>query len=344
MSNSLKDDEKILSPAFLEEIKRIRKERGISVEEIAEKTNIKVAHIRAIEDGDLNRLPGGPYNRAFIRSISEYLGIDTKPYERKAEPNEFIKERQVKLELGRPNASMPSKVTIIGCLFVIFVFYSMFYGPRASKKEKIDNAIETYHEQLTEKAEEKIELAKTEEEKDIIKTELQAKITDETGLLQQISQTSPIKVSPIKTETESYVDKELVITLLALNNVKVAVKDVYGKVLLNRELEKSEAIMLNGAEQYFMATSNINNLEIYLDGVQIRDTSKIQKQGSTFIFRTEGMVGIAESQPIASQITTTIAQPTAAGNEVKPATNEPVEKAVIKNEDQPQNNTQGTGR
>lgn len=335
MSNTLKDDEKILSPGFLEEMKRIREQRGISIEEIAEKTNIKAAYIRAIENGDLARLPGGPYNRAFIRSISEYLGIDTKPYERKPEPNEFIKERQVKLELGRPNASMPSKVTIIACLFTIFVLYSVFYGPRVSKNEKIENAVEDFKEVKIEEAEQKIEAAKTEEEKANIQAELQAKITDETGLLQKIPQDSPIKVSPIKMETQSYVDKELVITLLALNKVKVAVKDIYGKVLLNRELDKSEAVMLNGAEQYYMATSNINNLEIYLDGVQVRDTSKIQKQGSTYIFRTEGMVGVAESQPISAQIKTTT-QPVAAKTEEK--------AAATKNDDQPQNNPQGAGR
>lgn len=332
MSN-IRDEEKILSPAFLEEIKRVRSERGISIEEIAEKTNIKVAHIRAIEDGDLARLPGGPYNRAFIRSISEYLGIDTKPYERKAEPNEFIKERQVKLELGRPNASMPSKVTVIGCLFVIFVLYSLFYGPRVSKKEKVENAIETYHEQQTEKAEAAIETAKTEEQKEEIKTELQAKLTDDAALLQQI----PL-ISPIKKETEALVNKEMVITLLALQNVKVAVKDSYGKVLLNKEMEKSEAIMLNGSDNYFMATSNIKNLEIYLDGVQIRDINKIQKQGSTYIFKSEEMVEAAEAQPIVKQIPTTKIQPAAKA----PA--QPEAPAAEQNADKTQNNAQGSGR
>jgi cytoskeletal protein RodZ len=182
MNTNRKDEDIILSHEFLEEMKRIREQRGISIEEVAEKTNIKSSYIRAIEEGDLSRLPGGIYNRAFIRSISEFLGINTKPYERKVESDEMIKERQVRVEIGRPlNASMPSKVTIIGCLFVIFVLYSIFYGPRVSKKEQVENAIETYHEQQIEKAEEKMEATQNPQEQVAIQSELQAKITDETG-------------------------------------------------------------------------------------------------------------------------------------------------------------------
>jgi len=330
MNINLKDEEKILSSSFLDEMKRIREERGISIEEIAEKTNIKTSHIRAIEEGDLARLPGGPYNRAFIRSISEYLGIDTKPYERKAEPNEFIKERRVKLELGRPNAGMPSKVTVIGCLLAIFIFYSVFYGPRVSKHERIEREIATIQEDQIKQVEAKIEIAKTEEEKALLQDDLRIKQQEDITLAKNIS-----LLSPIKKETAEYINKELVITFVALEKVRIAVKDTYGKIILNKEMEKSEAVMLNGSEQYYMATSNINLLEIYLDGVQIKDIAKIEKQGNTFILKTEGLVDIAVNQPISGAIVTTKT------NSLSPAT---VSIQAETNADNQKDNPQGKDR
>jgi transcriptional regulator with XRE-family HTH domain len=350
VSNKIKDEEKILSPEFLDEMKRVREQRGISIEEVAEKTNIKASYIRAIEEGDMSRLPGGPYNRAFIRSISEFLGIDTRPFERKVESDEMIKEKQVRIELGRPqNASVPSKLTIIGCLFLIFFLYSVFYGPRTSKKEQIDSAIENYQQQQIEVAQENIEKAKTQEEKDIINTELQAKISDETALIKKIPE-----VSPIKKETEEYVSKELIITLLATDNVKVLVKDFYGKLLLNKEMVANEAVMLNGSEEYSMITDNVNHLEIYLDGVQIRDTKKIERNGRAFVFRAEKLVNIAENQPVVKK--TVISSGDSSLQQAKPAEEAainsnvqqqtPTETApnIAPSADKTQNNPQGSSR
>ncbi len=325
-----KEEETILSPDFLEEIKRIREERGISIEEVAERTNIKTSYIKAIEDGDLTRLPGGIYNRAYIKSVSEFLGISMKPYERKVESDEMIKEKQVRIELGKPlNASMPSKLTIVACLFTIFVLYSVFYGPRVSKKEKVENAIENYQEQQTELAEQQMEKA-TPEQKEIIESELQAKISDTSALIKQIPQ-----VSPIQKDTQKYVENELVITLLAVSDVKVQVKDYFGKILLDKQMAASEAIMLNGSEQYSLVTGDIKNLEVYLDGVQVRDISKIEKSGNAYIFKTEKLVDAAESQPFQKEA------PKAAEPSLKEFTNSPGE---IPNADTTQNNPQGTGR
>ena len=340
MNTSRKDEDIILSHEFLEEMKRIREQRGISIEEVAEKTNIKASYIRAIEEGDLSRLPGGIYNRAFIRSISEFLGINTKPYERKVESDEMIKERQVRVEIGRPlNASMPSKVTIIGCLFVIFVLYSIFYGPRVSKKEQVENAIETYHEQQIEKAEEKMEATQNPQEQVAIQSELQQKLSDDSDLIRQIPQ-----ISPIKKETESSISKELVITLLATKNVKVVVKDYYGKIILNKEMVASEAMMLNGSDEYYMATDNINNLEIYLDGVQIRDVNKIQKQGSAYVFKADSLVGVVEAQPFSKQATIKTEPITTQNSQNLSGAVNPVSGASPQNANPTQNNPQGSGR
>lgn len=291
-----KNEEKILSPDFLDEIKRIREQRGISIEEIAEKTNIKTSYIRAIEDGDLSRLPGGIYNKAFIKSISEFLGVNTKPYERKIDSDQMIKERQVKVELGRPlNASMPSKSTIIACLFLIFILYLIFYGPSQSKQQQINNAVETYKETQIEKAEEKLEATAKPEEKQAITSELQQKIADDSAILRKIPD-----VSPIKKDTQPILQGELVLTIMASANNKIVVKDSYGKIILNKELTPNEAVMLNGSNEYSLATSDIKTLNIYMDGAQINDIQNIPFDGNYYKFSAEQLVGITEKQELKS--------------------------------------------
>jgi len=50
--------------------------RGVSLEEIAAATRISARFLEALEKEQWDRLPGGAFNRGFIRSIARFLGID----------------------------------------------------------------------------------------------------------------------------------------------------------------------------------------------------------------------------------------------------------------------------
>lgn len=50
--------------------------RGVSLEEVSSATRISTKFLEAIESGQWNQLPGGAFNRGFIRSASRYLGLD----------------------------------------------------------------------------------------------------------------------------------------------------------------------------------------------------------------------------------------------------------------------------
>ena len=56
--------------------RREREARGISLEEIAEKTKIGARLLRAIENEQFDRLPGGIFNRSFVRQYARFLGVD----------------------------------------------------------------------------------------------------------------------------------------------------------------------------------------------------------------------------------------------------------------------------
>lgn len=59
-------------------LKQAREERGISLLDLQEATKIQKRYIEAIEKGRFDLLPGSFYTRAFIRSISDYLKLDTE--------------------------------------------------------------------------------------------------------------------------------------------------------------------------------------------------------------------------------------------------------------------------
>jgi cytoskeletal protein RodZ len=64
------------STLFGEHLRREREMRGVSLEEIAAATRINTRFLEAIESERWDQLPGGVFNRGFIRSIARYLGMD----------------------------------------------------------------------------------------------------------------------------------------------------------------------------------------------------------------------------------------------------------------------------
>lgn len=50
--------------------------RGVTLEEISAATRIGARFLRAIEDEKWDQLPGGVFNRGFVRAVARYLGLD----------------------------------------------------------------------------------------------------------------------------------------------------------------------------------------------------------------------------------------------------------------------------
>ena len=62
--------------SFGERLRREREMRGITIEEIAEATKIGSRNLHALEDEKFDLLPGGIFNKGFVRAYSKYLGLD----------------------------------------------------------------------------------------------------------------------------------------------------------------------------------------------------------------------------------------------------------------------------
>jgi cytoskeletal protein RodZ len=59
-----------------QDLKRERELRGISIKEIAESTKINIRFLRALEEDQLDVLPGKFFTRGIIRGYAKYLGLE----------------------------------------------------------------------------------------------------------------------------------------------------------------------------------------------------------------------------------------------------------------------------
>jgi cytoskeleton protein RodZ len=61
---------------FGERLKREREMREVSLKEVTTATRIGPRFLEALENEEWDKLPGGIFNRGFVRSIARYLGLD----------------------------------------------------------------------------------------------------------------------------------------------------------------------------------------------------------------------------------------------------------------------------
>jgi cytoskeletal protein RodZ len=62
--------------AFGRELQQERERRGISLDAVAEATKVASRYLRALESDDFSSLPGGVFNKGFVRSYCRYVGLN----------------------------------------------------------------------------------------------------------------------------------------------------------------------------------------------------------------------------------------------------------------------------
>jgi cytoskeleton protein RodZ len=67
-----------MAASFGEQLRVAREARGITLREISEQTRISTRYLEAIESDDYKRLPGGIFNKSFIKAYAKYIGYDEK--------------------------------------------------------------------------------------------------------------------------------------------------------------------------------------------------------------------------------------------------------------------------
>lgn len=61
-----------------EQLRLAREELHIPLREVSDQTRIQVRYLEAIETNNFDRLPGGIFNRSFVKAYAKYVGIDER--------------------------------------------------------------------------------------------------------------------------------------------------------------------------------------------------------------------------------------------------------------------------
>ncbi len=59
-----------------EKLRQAREERGFTLSEVAEQTRISSLYLESIENDDYRTLPGGIFNKGFVKSYAKFVGIN----------------------------------------------------------------------------------------------------------------------------------------------------------------------------------------------------------------------------------------------------------------------------
>ena len=73
-------DESVSMSTFGERLRRERESRNITLQEMSESTKIAQHCFKLLEDDDFANLPGGLYNKGYIRAYAQFIGLDPEPW------------------------------------------------------------------------------------------------------------------------------------------------------------------------------------------------------------------------------------------------------------------------
>src|SRR6202040_2454234 len=86
---------------FGEKLRQQREQRGISLDAISTVTKISPRMLRAIEDEHFDQLPGGVFNKGFVRAYARQVGLDEE--EAVSDYLAALRENQIHSQTILPN-------------------------------------------------------------------------------------------------------------------------------------------------------------------------------------------------------------------------------------------------
>jgi len=117
---------------FGDSLKREREMRGVTLEEVSSATRIATRFLKAIEEEKWEQLPGGVFNRGFVRAVARYLGLDEE--NTVAEYTLAVGDRQtVPVWTGSPPAVTPDQpwlAWIVAAIIIIALAAGGWFGTR----------------------------------------------------------------------------------------------------------------------------------------------------------------------------------------------------------------------
>lgn len=115
-------------------LRKLREERGKSIQDVAEETKLQERYITALEEDRFEELPGEVYAKPFLKAYAQFLGVDRKELYSRYETQRGPTKRQVAPTVEEARAGFPRWIIVGAILIVVLavVFLLLSLGRKGS--------------------------------------------------------------------------------------------------------------------------------------------------------------------------------------------------------------------
>jgi cytoskeleton protein RodZ len=255
-----------------------REKKKISLAQIAADTRISLRHLQSIEEGRYGDLPGGVYNRAFIKAYCESIKIDPREFLERydAEVSSSDSEKSQKSVIAPPRQKsffIPIPVLIWSIMLLISaigLFFSRgwisdIFAPYFSEKAVSD--IEYQAPAGVPEASESNsgDIAATGVSKSPLTTDISDNSKAAAGSRAPSLSERPAETGSDAVRSEPPPDPKLRLEIVATEQCWISV-DIDGQPASRRLMEPGEQRSFNAAERLFILLGNAGGVQLKLNG------------------------------------------------------------------------------
>jgi cytoskeleton protein RodZ len=250
-----------------------RKERQLTVTQIAKALNIRVEYLSAFEKNDFTSVPESSYAQGFLKSYASYLDLDGEAMVQELKQAGYFRNA-VKHHIPQPIETniMPSRTIILSSLAVLVLFLTV-WGIYALKSENIivitpkpeiseavtpikpvttANKAETTPEPVVE-TEEVTTLATTEE------------VAIEEEITEVVTTATEKATTPATTEATATTNPSRIL-LVAEGEVWMQLRSPEGKVYMNKVFQDGEEYWITTPQDTLLDVGKPSAVRLYIDG------------------------------------------------------------------------------
>lgn len=274
-------------------LRAAREEKHLSIPQVAVETRIRQLYIKAIEDGDLDSLPGEIYKVGFIKTYATFLHLD--PFEilrRLGASQDTCVNYNInnKYVIPTEHQRQPNGKILYLSILGAFAFSLFAYVAHNEKKEKMgDTSFPTHQQQ-------ELELPVDEQfsekmSQDMPVDEEDSMVTDQPALAAQMID-SPVPEAIIASDSTSLksdtqtapsfeksimaAESDVPITIKAIKDSWVQVLDSSEKTVYVRLMHAGDSYTVPKQGEYVLNTGNAGGLKVIYNG---QETKPLGEEG-----------------------------------------------------------------
>jgi len=275
-------------------LRQERENKDYSLEEISAAINIRVPLLAAIEEDNMDALPGMTYALGFVRSYAEYLDLDpdrASQLFKTAHVEEVDKSDLVfpaPLSANRRPNNIIFLVSGVSLVLVMIIFSLFMSGDEDSFVENVIPDVPAEIVEAMERAEatpnieikeEELNSQKDIETKTILGVQAPTVTKEIRDSLQQgieevkTAESAIVKEKPVIRQVRQARSTSRII-IKAWKSSWIQVTDSKGKVLFKKVLRPGDKYSVPNNKDLVLATSDAGALDIYVDGKKIKPLGK----------------------------------------------------------------------